>query len=465
MQALRIDGGRWVHLQGLPEIGERGGFVAEFVVHHAECELRLGTGHVTGDLSRGVARFLALAGSAQFAHPLRVQDAEVHVEQAAQLRDRRGAVIDVDVNQAIVIDVAAAAFADDAGDTSKVEWECAVFTSEWKLRDCRSGRIIQTPTSVFVHNYERRSRRCKKATTMTRARSVWRGIVVVVRSGIAAWFIALVLQGIWSALIVGNLQTSPAIPWSVPVIVFLVLLAWRYLGGKWGPRSTAETRRRYLRANAVPARVFLWALLAGSLSIAALAGYWIVMTQLVRMPGNVLPDMSKCPWLMVGTGSVIGPVMEQAGFWGYGQVMLNEKWRAPAAIVIVSIVFALGPHSPGGAVLWPKLVFYFLTSVTFGVMALLTDSILPGLVVHILGDLAFFTLVWPDDSARPLARDTGAYPWFWLHAAQAIAFTALACLAFARLAKVTGRVNAHNLVTSPNQPQELADRDGDTRAR
>ena len=115
--------------------------------------------------------------------------------------------------------------------------------------------------------------------------------------------------------------------------------------------------------------------------------------------------------------------------------------------------------------LWPKLVFYFLTSVTFGVMALLTDSILPGLVVHILGDLAFFTLVWPDDSARPLARDTGAYPWFWLHAAQAIAFTALACLAFARLAKVTGRVNAHNLVTSPNQPQELADRDGDTRAR
>ena len=99
--------------------------------------------------------------------------------------------------------------------------------------------------------------------------------------------------------------------------------------------------------------------------------------------------------------------------------MLNEKFRAPAAIVIVSIVFALGPHPPGGAVLWPKLVFYFLTSVTFGVMALLTDSILPGLVVHILGDLAFFTLVWPDDSARPLARDTGAYPWFWLHAAQA----------------------------------------------
>src|ERR1039457_2638368 len=122
-------------------------------------------------------------------------------------------------------------------------------------------------TAVQVESFKHQRR--FSFTTMTRARSVWRGIVVVVRSGIAAWFIALVLQGIWSALIVGNLQTSPAIPWSVPVIVFLVLLAWRYLGGKWGPRSTAETRRRYLRANAVPARVFLWALLAGSLSIAA----------------------------------------------------------------------------------------------------------------------------------------------------------------------------------------------------
>jgi hypothetical protein len=31
-------------------------------------------------------------------------------------------------------------------------------------------------------------------------------------------------------------------------------------------------------------------------------------------------------------------------------------------------------------------------------MALLTDSIKPGLVVHIVGDLAFFTLVWPNDA-------------------------------------------------------------------
>jgi hypothetical protein len=137
-----------------------------------------------------------------------------------------------------------------------------------------------------------------------------------------AYFIALVLQGVWSALIVGNLATSPAIPWSIPVIAALVWLGWQYLDGKWWPRSSAETRHRHLRAQAVPARLFFRALIVGVLSLTTLPGCWIVMTQIVRMPGNVLPDVSKYPWLtttlMLVTGSLIGPVMEQAGFWGYG---------------------------------------------------------------------------------------------------------------------------------------------------
>ena len=266
------------------------------------------------------------------------------------------------------------------------------------------------------------------------------------RSGIVAFFIALFLQGVRSALIAVNFATSPEIPWSVPVIVLLVWLAWQYLGGKWVPRSTAEARHRYLRARAMPARVFAWTLLAGALSIVALAGCWIVMTRFVRMPGNVLPDMSQYPWLttalMIVTGSLIGPVMEQAGFWGYGQVMLEEEFRPSVAILILSILFAVGPHPPVGSALWPKFVFYFLTSITFGAMALFTNSILPGLVVHIIGDLTFFTVVWPHDPARPLVGESGTDAWLWLHVAQTIVFTTLAVLAFARLARVAGPVRA-----------------------
>jgi len=73
----------------------------------------------------------------------------------------------------------------------------------------------------------------------------------------------------------------------------------------------------------------------------------------------------------------------------------------------------------------------------FGVMAYLTDSILPGIVIHGVGLLIFFVLVWPADQSRRLVADGGGDAWFWIHIGQAIVFTALAILAFRRLARVT----------------------------
>ena len=134
--------------------------------------------------------------------------------------------------------------------------------------------------------------------------------------------------------------------------------------------------------------------------------------------------------------------MEQAGFWGYGQVMLEDEFRAPVAIVILSILFALGPHPPVGSALWPKFVFYFLTSITFGVMACFANSILPGLVVHVLGDLTFSPSCGLMTRRVRWFRTHLPDAWFWLHVAQAIAFTALAILAFIRLSKIAGRVRA-----------------------
>jgi hypothetical protein len=74
-----------------------------------------------------------------------------------------------------------------------------------------------------------------------------------------------------------------------------------------------------------------------------------------------------------------------------------------------------------------------------GLTTYLTQSIVPGLVVHSIGLLTFFTLVWPYDTHRRLLWDTGADAWFWLHVAQALIFAALALLGFRRLARVTKR--------------------------
>jgi len=277
---------------------------------------------------------------------------------------------------------------------------------------------------------------------MEEGRSFAARTLKIVGFGLLAFAITILAGGIWSALLVTNLRSSPAVPWSVPVMAFLLWLAWSYLGGRGWPRSTSDARRRYLRANRRSGQTYLWALVAGVLAVIALAGIWIVLFRLVKMPPNALSDVSSYPRitvaLMILMGSLVSPFMEEAGFRGYFQVALEREFRAPLAIVVSSVVVALA-HGPTQGFLWPKLLFYFLVGITFGATAYLTDSTLPAIPVHFLGLLVFFTLIWPRDAARQLVLESGTDNWFWIHVAQAIVFTVLAVWAFRRLAKLISR--------------------------
>jgi membrane protease YdiL (CAAX protease family) len=270
----------------------------------------------------------------------------------------------------------------------------------------------------------------KEGSFATRALSI-------IGFGVLAFAITILAGGIWSALLVTNLQRSPAVPWSVSVMGLLLWLMWSYLGGKGWPQSTSDARRHYLRANRRSARTYLWSFAAGVLSVVALAGYWIVLFRLVKMPPNALPDVSSYPRmtvaLMILMGSLVAPFMEEAGFRGYFQVALEREFRGSVAVAVSSLVFALAHFAHG--ILWPKLLVYFLVGVAFGATAYLTNSTLPAIVPHIIGDLTFFTLVWPHDAARRLVFDSGTDIWFWIHVAQAIVFTLLGVSAFQRLAR------------------------------
>jgi membrane protease YdiL (CAAX protease family) len=264
-------------------------------------------------------------------------------------------------------------------------------------------------------------------------------------AGIMGLLIIFFGAGVWAALVAANLSTTPSLPWAVPAMALVLWLMWQYLGGKGWPRSTSQARRLCLRANMVPAPVFGWAALVGVLSVVAFAGLWIVLFQLVKMPGNALPDLSRYPLFtvvsMILMGSVAAPLTEEPAFRGYCQVILERSFRGTAAVLISSALFALA-HGPTQGFLWPKLLFYFLVGVVFGATAYLTKSILPAIPGHVIGLLIFFTLVWPYDAARRLVSDGGPDPWFWLHVAQTIAFAGLAVWAFLRLKKVCAMLNS-----------------------
>lgn len=262
-------------------------------------------------------------------------------------------------------------------------------------------------------------------------------------SGFAGLLISLSAAVVWTALIVANLRTNPGIPWSVPVMGLVLWGMWRYWGGAGWPRSTAELRQRYRRANPVSGPALLWSLVAGVLGIVALAGCWIVFFNLFRMRPNSIPDMSSYPALtvypMLIMGSLVSPFSEEAGFRGYSQLMLERDFRPATAVIIASVFFALAHLNHG--FLWPKLLVYFLVGVTFAAIATLTNSIIASIPVHIIGDMVFFFFVWPHDATRRLVWETGADSWFWIHVAQAVIFTGLTLLAFRRLA-ATNRPNA-----------------------
>ncbi len=255
------------------------------------------------------------------------------------------------------------------------------------------------------------------------------------KAGLLGLGIALLAGGVWGGLYVINLRTTPRVAWSVIPMALYLWAMWKYLGGKGWPRSTSESRRELLRSRPVSLRTFGWSLLAGALSIVSLAGLWIVLFQLVKMPGNVLPDPSQYPILTMALfavmGSLVSPLSEEAGLRGYCQTMLEREYRGPVAVAISSVFFAFGHVNHG--LLWPKLLVYFLAGLMFGTIAYLTKSILPGIPVHILGDLTFFIMVWPYDTARRLVWESGADTWFWIHVAQAIVFAVLALLAYGRL--------------------------------
>jgi len=191
--------------------------------------------------------------------------------------------------------------------------------------------------------------------------------------------------------------------------------------------------------------VFAWAQAAGGLSLVALAGYWIVLSQLVKMPGNAVPDFSHYPLLTVvltiGMASLAAPLTEEPAFRGYCQVILEKQFRAPTAVIISSILFSL-VHRPTQGFLWPKLLVYFLVGVMVGTTACLANSIVPNIPVHFFGLLMFFTLVWPRDATRGLLAENGADAWFWIHRAQTVVFTVLAILASVRLAQAARHATA-----------------------
>ena len=48
------------------------------------------------------------------------------------------------------------------------------------------------------------------------------------------------VNGVWTALLIANVRTTPAIPWAVLAMAIILSLLWQYLNGRWAQAKTSE---------------------------------------------------------------------------------------------------------------------------------------------------------------------------------------------------------------------------------
>ena len=274
---------------------------------------------------------------------------------------------------------------------------------------------------------------------------LWNRLPVVLRAIVLAELIADIGGLLPDLFMVANLKLSPSIPWLLPATALWLWIFWRYLNGEGWPRSTAESRRRDLRARPLSGMVWFWSLLAGGLAMVRVISLSFLTTRLANLPRDAfkLPiDLSHYPiWTTASvlfTISAVAGVVEEAAFRGYlvSQVQRRHGWIV--AVLISGVMFFVS-HLGHAYVTFAFLPFFLVVSSLHGLLVYLTRSILPSVILHVVADMIVIPIqygVVGHLSVSPVWK-TGMDSAFITSVMLIVTFGILAVPAFRRLSTIT----------------------------
>jgi membrane protease YdiL (CAAX protease family) len=257
----------------------------------------------------------------------------------------------------------------------------------------------------------------------------------------------------WALLVSGNMRYGASLPWAVPAMAAYLWLFWRYARGAGWPQSTAETRRMNSRANPVPDVAWGPALMAGMLGLVSILLLQGVVGRLVELPRQQDSDILRFPFVTVlawvAMSAVVAGVVEETSFRGYLQRPIERRLGPVVAILISGGLFGLVhfTHPEVGLVLLP---YYLAVAAVYGMLAYLTDSTFPSMVLHTGGNL-FSTLdlfqrgrsEWQMTAApSPLIWQSGLDVAFVSNLAVFVVVGALAVWAYVALARAMREARA-----------------------
>jgi len=270
---------------------------------------------------------------------------------------------------------------------------------------------------------------------------------VVVRAVVTGLLVATAGTGPWALLVAANLKHGSAVPWAVAPTALYLWLFWRWVRGAGWPRSTADARRECSRVRPLRDDVWSAALIAGVVGIAAVLLFQNVVGRMVTLPQQRDIDPSRYPLATVAAwvvmSALVAGVTEEVAFRGYLQRPIERRHGPWAAILVTGVLFGL-LHFTHPEVTLVLLPFYLGVAAVYGMLAYLTDSTLPGMVLHaggnVLGAIGLFAGGRSEWGASPAGRaliwTTGPDASFWFSLALAAAATAAAVWAYRELYRV-----------------------------
>jgi membrane protease YdiL (CAAX protease family) len=130
----------------------------------------------------------------------------------------------------------------------------------------------------------------------------------------------------------------------------------------------------------------LWSALLGAVTLLVFVTLYVTGTDPLALIRTDLPSGRKDIILFFAVGAVIAPVAEEVFFRGvlYG---FFRRWGVLVALVISTVLFVM-VHPIGSGIPWPQIVGGILFAAAYET----TGSLTAPMVIHILGNLAIFTL-------------------------------------------------------------------------
>lgn len=285
--------------------------------------------------------------------------------------------------------------------------------------------------------------------TQHNRRGFWTKLPIWLRAIVSGLLIGLVAANVWPILlIILGVSLGAALE-----ILFLLLYLWWTSGG--GPPHNSQVPRAIsFRRGSLTSRQWFWALIAAVFFAVTVHAAIVLLFRFVPFPLAAFRrgyDLSRIPtvplrWLTVVASAMSAGICEETGFRGYMQQPLETRYRPRLAILISAFFFTI-VHLNKGWELAGMVLITFMGGILLGLMAWSFDSLMPGMIGHVLMDLGLFAYWWTGIAGtfmeRPIS-ETGIDAPFLL---TSVAFVVSLAIVLLTIRKFRKRVQAR-----PNQP-------------